>query len=123
MTEPAAETRFTRRQMLRLSAGALFGLGPWPGALSAAGRRASSDFQFVVINDIHYFDEPPEQWLARIIVRIKGHPGPIDFCFIAGDLAERGRSDELATVRDIFKTLRMPVFTVIGNHDYCSPID
>lgn len=123
MQDRAHRDVLTRRQMLRLSASAAIGWGLWPGALKAAGRRDSGKFSFVVINDIHYRNEPPALWLDRVIARIKGHAEPLDFCFIVGDLAENGTADELATVRDVFKKLAMPVFTVVGNHDYLTPTD
>lgn len=109
--------------MLRLTAGAALGLGLWPGALKAAGRRDSGKFSFLAINDIHYHGEAPARWLDRVIAQMKGHAEPLDFCFIVGDLAESGTAGELATVRDVFKKLPMPVFTVVGNHDYLTPTD
>src|SRR5947209_5823820 len=51
-------TRLSRREALRtiVGAGALLTAGLWPGALRADGVDAGR-LRFVVINDLHYFDE------------------------------------------------------------------
>ena len=44
----------TRREWLRLSAGALLSLGVWPGRLRGADAPAThDDFTFIAVNDLH----------------------------------------------------------------------
>lgn len=115
--------RLTRREMLRLSAGSLFALGLWPGVLRAAGRGNSGEFTFLAINDVHYEDEHCGAWFEKVVRRMKATtPGP-DFCLMAGDFAEHGKSDELAAIRDLFASLGILTYGVIGNHDYKSQED
>jgi predicted MPP superfamily phosphohydrolase len=56
--------------------------------------------------------------MEKVIASMKQLRGPIDFCLIAGDLTEDGSHAQISAVRDLFKTLKMPVHTVLGNHDY-----
>src|SRR5262249_28104066 len=53
----------------------------------------------------------------------KAHAEKPEFCLIVGDLAEDGKAAELTPVRDAFKELGLPVYQVIGNHDYQPPND
>jgi len=115
---------FTRRQILRLGTAAFFAslLGPrrMGAAYSAAlPKKASKNaFQFIVVNDTHYTEAECGVWLGKAVTQMKSHRA--DFCVIAGDLSENGRSDQLAGVCDVFKKLQMPVHKIIGNHDYLS---
>lgn len=113
----------TRRAALQtLGAGALFGLGLWPGALRAAGTTPPAGmFTFAVINDTHYMSPECGAWLEHVVARIKAESP--DFCLHAGDLVEKGNADHLAIVRDIFAGLGKPVHVQIGNHDYLTPTD
>ncbi len=110
--------QFTRREMLRLGAGSLLALGLWPGALQAAGRRDSGSFHFLVLNDLHFFDSLCGTWFERAVRQMKAHREKPEFCVLAGDLGDQGLPQQIGTVRDIFNTLGIPVFTVPGNHDY-----
>ena len=110
--------KYSRREILRLSAGSLLALGLWPGALRAAGKAQSRDFHFIVANDIHYFDDRCGDWLQGAIRQMKNHPEKPDFCAIVGDLADLGTPSQFSAVRDLFQTLHIPVFCVPGNHDY-----
>jgi 3',5'-cyclic AMP phosphodiesterase CpdA len=111
-------TRFDRRQLLRWGAGGLLAAGLWPGALRARGADTGGDFSFAVVNDLHYNDERCGPWFEGLVRHLKARPEPIDFCLLAGDLAERGKPEQFAPVRDIFRALGRPVHVVIGNHDY-----
>lgn len=117
------QTQYSRREILRLGAAGLLSLGLWPGALRAAGKGQSRDFHFIVVNDIHYFDDRCGQWLQGAIRKMKNHPENPDFCVIVGDLADLGSPAQFAAVRDLFMTLRMPLFCVPGNHDYTTYTD
>ena len=48
---------------------------------------------------------------------------PVDFCIIAGDLAEKGTQKEIGSAREIFSTLGVPLHVVPGNHDYLTQTD
>jgi 3',5'-cyclic AMP phosphodiesterase CpdA len=49
---------------------------------------------------------------------MKAHAEQPEFCLVVGDLAENGKPTELGPVRDLLKTLGIPAYAVIGNHDY-----
>lgn len=111
-------TRLTRRQLLRMSAGSLLAAGLWPGVLRAREADAAGEFYFLQVNDLHYRDKNCGPWFEKVLKQMKARPEKIDFCLLAGDLADHGKPEQLAPVRDIFKGLRMPVHVVVGNHDY-----
>jgi len=113
-----SDIRMSRRQMLQLSAGSLLAAGIWPGALAAQDANAPGEFHFLVVNDVHYLDKRCGDWLTGVIKQMKARPEKIEFCLLAGDLAEHGKAEQLTPVRDIFKALGVPVHVVIGNHDY-----
>src|SRR5205085_1647055 len=56
---------FTRREWLRLSAGALLSLGVWPGRLRGADAPAHDDFTFIAVNHLPGFQRRNE---------VEGHP-------------------------------------------------
>jgi Calcineurin-like phosphoesterase len=118
----AQPKRISRREALRWSAGSLLALGLWPGALRAADKTGSGSFRFVVINDTHYMSPECGQWLEGVVRQMKTHD-KIEFCLHAGDLTEKGRQEDLGTVRDIFKGLGIPIYVQIGNHDYLTQTD
>lgn len=109
---------FSRRRLLRLGAGSLLAAGIWPGTRDAIGRETGSDFYFAVINDLHYHDKNCGPWFEGLVKRLNKDNRRVRFCLLAGDLSDRGKPEQLASVRDIFKTFGGPVHTVIGNHDY-----
>lgn len=113
----------SRRSALQRSAGGLLAAGLWPGALRAADTAPSGSFRFVVVNDVHYRDERCGIWLEKVFRQIKAAPEKPDFCLMAGDYAENGTRAEIASARDAFKTLGIPTFGVIGNHDYLAQAD
>lgn len=119
-TGPLAR-RLTRRAALeRLSAGTLLALGLWPGALRAGDADVGGSFRFLVVNDLHYMTPECGRWLEQVMRQMRAEPG-VEFCLVAGDLCEYGTEAELGGVRDVLKQLGLPVFVVIGNHDYTAP--
>jgi hypothetical protein len=115
------DKRLTRREALeRLSAGALLVLGLWPGALRAGDAGAGGTFRFLVVNDLHYMTPECGRWLEGVMRQMRAEEG-VELCLVAGDLCEYGTAAELGGVRDVLKTLGLPVYTVIGNHDYTAP--
>ena len=116
------EKQMTRRRMLTLSAGSLLTLGLWPGALRAEGTGNPGNFHFLVVNDIHFMTDRCARFLERVVATAKAQPKP-DFCLIAGDLTDHGTAAEFTRVMEAFRTLGVPMFPVIGNHDYLTQKD
>ena len=121
---PRPPRNITRREMLRLSAlgaGGLLASGFWPGTLFANHDPVPTgpiDFQFAVLNDLHYRDKRCGEWFPKLVANILQQKPRPQFCLLAGDIAENGVSAQLGPVREIFATLGMPVHTIIGNHDH-----
>jgi hypothetical protein len=112
-----------RRELLRWSAGSLLAGGLWPGLLSADETPAAGSFHFVEVNDTHFIDSGCGKWLEKVTRQIKGHTEKIEFCLLVGDLANDGKAEQLAPVREIFGGLAVPTHVVIGNHDYLNQDD
>ncbi|MEA3207098.1 MAG: hypothetical protein QOE70_155 [Chthoniobacter sp.] len=115
---PAHSFPMSRREMLRSSAGTLLAWGLWPGALRAAELGNSHDFNFIAVNDLHYQSERCGAWFERVVRQMKESDPKPEFCLIVGDYAEHGTTAEMAAPREAFRALGIPVFGVIGNHDY-----
>ena len=110
-----------RRDMLRLSAGALLSLGLWPGVLRAEGNGIGGEFTFIAVNDLHYQTDKCGVWFERVIAQMKqAKPA---FCLVGGDWAEKGTSAEMGPPKEIFAKLGVPIYGVIGNHDYVTQTD
>src|SRR3954447_13303758 len=109
-----------RRELMRLGGGALLAAGLWPGAALAAGEAgaAGEDFTFLCVNDLHYFDHRCVPFFEQMVRQMKATDSKPDFCLIVGDFAEDGTAAQLGAMRDLLKTLGMPTWCVIGNHDY-----
>jgi hypothetical protein len=114
---------FTRREILRLSAGSLLAYGLWPGALRAADAGNSGEFTFIAVNDLHYQSERCGAWFERVVRQMKTHEPKPAFCLIIGDYAEHGTKSEMGAARAAFQELGLPVHGVIGNHDYTEKND
>lgn len=112
----------TRRQIIHTSLSSLLAAGLWPGALSA-GDPDTGSFQFVAVNDLHYLNEKCGPWFQRMVKSFQTQPDKTDFVLISGDFAEHGTSQQHGAMQDILKTLAVPYYAVVGNHDYQSPTD
>lgn len=113
----------SRRDALKtLSAGALFSLGLWPGALRAAGTTPPAGrFTFIAVNDTHYLSPECGDWLRKVVARMSAEKP--DFVLHIGDVSDKGIAEHHAIVRDIFGALRVPFYPVIGNHDWTAQTD
>lgn len=106
----------SRREALqKLSAGAMFTLGLWPGAL-AAGDAPSGSFRFLVVNDTHCMSQECCDYLREAVTQMKR--AKADFCLHLGDLTDKADPQYFAAVKEIFGVLAVPMYPVIGNHDH-----
>ena len=117
---PAA---LTRREWLRLSAGALLSLGVWPGRLRGADAPAHDDFTFIAVNDLHALEDACRPWFDDVVRQMKASAPTAEFCLLGGDLAENGTPAQLTLIKDSFSALGIPCHAVVGNHDYQSATD
>jgi 3',5'-cyclic AMP phosphodiesterase CpdA len=83
----------------------------------------TSPFTFLVANDLHYHNEQDDPWLARLFDRMNGQAEQPEFLLLLGDLAENGSEQQLTNVKSALDWLAMPVYPVIGNHDYVEATD
>jgi 3',5'-cyclic AMP phosphodiesterase CpdA len=109
--------RLSRRHLLKLSATALLAQNLWPGSLFAADVKAE-DFQFICVNDFHFFDDKCRPWFNKVVAQMKSTPGTTDLLLNVGDLADGGTAAQFAAVEDVLKPLSLPTYVTIGNHDY-----
>lgn len=115
---------FTRREALKkFSAGTLLAMGLWPGALQAGifGWGNHRDFKFIVVNDLHYLDDECGHWLEGVVSQMKTHAA--ELCLVVGDVTDDGKLEHFAATKEVFTRLGVPVYPVIGNHDYLTPSD
>jgi 3',5'-cyclic AMP phosphodiesterase CpdA len=117
---PAA---LTRREWLRLSAGALLSLGVWPGRLRGADAPAHDDFTFIAVNDLHALEDACRPWFDDVVRQMKASAPTAEFYLLGGDLAENGTLAQLTLIKDSFSALGIPRHAVVGNHDYQSATD
>jgi len=115
--------KLTRRELLRMSAGALLAAGLWPGRLRAAGAGDAGEFWFCAVNDLHFAEAECAKYLAKAIAQMKASAPALAFCLVAGDLSDHGKPQELAEVRDVLKALDGRERVVIGNHDWLEHSD
>ena len=113
----------TRREWLRLSAGALLSLGLWPGRLRGADAPATDDFTFIAVNDLHALEDACRPWFDDVVRQMKASAPTAEFCLLGGDLAENGTPAQLTLLKNSFSSLGIPCHAVVGNHDYQSATD
>ncbi|HKB05088.1 MAG TPA: metallophosphoesterase [Gemmataceae bacterium] len=107
----------TRRELLRRSPAALLAGGMWPGAL-AAGDPDAGAFTFLVVNDLHSLDKKCRPWFEKVVQQMASHAERPELLLIAGDLAEDGTAAQIGAVKEIFASVKVPMYVVPGNHDY-----
>jgi 3',5'-cyclic AMP phosphodiesterase CpdA len=113
----------TRREWLRLSAGALLSLGLWPGRLRGADAPPTDDFTFIAVNDLHALEPACRPWFDQVVRQMKASAPAAEFCLLGGDLADDGTAAQLTLIKDSFAALGIPCHAVVGNHDHRSMID
>ncbi|HEX3147339.1 MAG TPA: metallophosphoesterase [Gemmataceae bacterium] len=107
----------SRRELLRRSPAALLAAGLWPGTL-AAGDATTDAFSFLAVNDLHSLDKKCHPWFEKVVKQMAGHAEKPAFLLISGDLADGGTAEQIAAVKEIFGGLKLPMYTVPGNHDF-----
>ena len=70
--------------------------------------------RFAAAGDIHA-DDANRDDLARAF---RGIDGEVDLVLLAGDLTTYGEPEQAALLAEICRPLQMPVFAVLGNHDW-----
>ena len=110
--DPNHHPRLSRRQLLRAVP---VGAAAW-WACGARALAQAGAFRFIVVNDLHHATPECDPFFRSLVAQMSSH-GAIDLCLIVGDLADTGRPESFMAVRDAFAALRVPVYTVPGNHD------
>ncbi len=76
----------------------------------------SQEFQFGWITDIHIGYTNGDKDLQNIVDKINLN-NEIKFVIASGDIAEKGKNDELETAKSILDKLNIPYYIIPGNHD------
>jgi 3',5'-cyclic AMP phosphodiesterase CpdA len=74
-------------------------------------------FEFAFCSDIHFACNHGDQMLSSRIETWRRQLASVDFLVVAGDLTCDGAEEEFITLRELFKSLKKPVYTIPGNHD------
>ena len=74
----------------------------------------SRPIRFAAAGDIHAHDENRDD-LARAFHEIDGK---VDLVLLAGDLTTYGEAEQAALLAEICRPLQIPVYAVLGNHDW-----
>lgn len=77
-------------------------------------QKANSDdtLRFVFFGDTQRFYDETDDFVKAINAR-----NDIDFVMHGGDITDFGLSKEYKWMNDILKNLRVPIVTIVGNHD------
>ena len=73
------------------------------------------EYSFIVITDIHLEDKKT-YGLENIKTVIEDNP-QIKFAVFCGDITQKGSEQELKKILEISRSLAIPAYPVIGNHD------
>jgi 3',5'-cyclic AMP phosphodiesterase CpdA len=114
---PKPSRNFNRRDILRLGTASVLTPLFTRWAAAADDAKDSDTFQFIVANDIHFFDKRCAQWLGDHAIK-KMNTHKADFCVVVGDMTEDGNKAQNAAVHDLLKGLTMPLYVTVGNHDH-----
>src|SRR5438045_4204421 len=97
---------FSRRQMMKLSAGALLTAGLWPRR-SWAAEVATKPLKFIQVNDFHYFDDACAPFFEGLVKQFNQVEG-VAMVLIVGDLVDGGTLAQCNKLKDILSTLKVP---------------
>ncbi|MDR0976131.1 MAG: PQQ-binding-like beta-propeller repeat protein, partial [Prevotellaceae bacterium] len=75
-------------------------------------------FRFAQLTDLHLSptNTRPTEDLLRSVAQINATPG-LDFVLVTGDLTEEGDRASLLKVKSCLDLLKVPYYTVLGNHE------
>ena len=76
----------------------------------------SATVRIAAAGDIHC-SEPLRPHITEAFAKL---PGQADLVLLAGDLTTHGEPEQAAVLADACRDLPLPVFAVLGNHDYHS---
>jgi hypothetical protein len=102
---------FTRREVLRLTGTALL-LTPWKA------RAAENSWEFVAINDTHFYDDECRPFQAEVVRQIKADAPKAKFVCHSGDVSDLGLAPALTAMRDLYAEADLSLHPVPGNHDH-----
>jgi 3',5'-cyclic AMP phosphodiesterase CpdA len=111
----------TRRQMMKISAGALLAAGMWSRGARAA-ETATKPLTFLQVNDFHFADDqcvPFFEGLVKEFNKIE----KAALLLIAGDLLDDGTEAQAKAIHGILGKLKMPYYVTCGNHDFHTQTD
>jgi outer membrane protein assembly factor BamB/Icc-related predicted phosphoesterase len=85
----------------------------------ASGMQAQhGGFRFAQLTDLHLspVNAGPTEDLLRSVAQINATPD-LDFVLVTGDITEEGDSASLALAKSCLDLLKVPYYTVLGNHE------
>jgi 3',5'-cyclic AMP phosphodiesterase CpdA len=77
---------------------------------------SAQSYSYAWLTDIHIGFTGADKDLAAVVKDINGRSN-ISFIILTGDIAEKGRNEELDLAKDILDDLNEPYFIIAGNHD------
>ena len=105
----------SRRQMMKMSAGALLAANLWPGRARAADP-ATKPLKFIQVNDLHYTEDACAPFFEGMVKAFNNIQGAA-LVLIAGDLTDGGTLGQCHALHDILGGLKMPCYVSPGNHE------
>lgn len=109
----------TRRELLKMSAGALLAAELWPGRLAAAPRDTDqASWSFIAVNDLHYREAACRPWFDHVVAAMKVSAPGAAFGLLAGDLSDGAEKEQLTGIQEAFIPLKTRIYATPGNHDY-----
>lgn len=86
--------------------------------LVLGAQAQQSCFRFAHLTDLHISpnNAQPTEDLLRSVAQLNATDG-LDFVIVTGDLTEEGDRASLAKVKSCLDLLKMPHYTVLGNHE------
>jgi len=91
-------------------------------AAATPGAAPEVKFRFAYVSDTHLFARGMNHRFAKAALKAVEDVNALDpqpdFVLFGGDLAQLGRSDELALGQQILKELKPPVKMMVGEHDW-----
>lgn len=118
-TMPPNFSSSSRREFILRSAGAALAIGLLPKENFASSSDAANDFEFIAVNDIHFTDVklcPP--WFEKTFAQMKQSAPHAELMIVSGDLTSDGREEQFGGLKEVFSTLKIPVYVTPGNHDF-----